>query len=86
MTQGTASTTSGFNILSKLNGSWRKVIENLENQYLQAQNLKLWLLPSNLLINGKQDPCNIMHTIGVDDDGVAFINIKCTVNAEEDDE
>lgn len=54
-----------------------KLIENLENDYLQGRNSYPQNLTAsyNLLINWKQDPRNLMRSVGVTNDGVSFTNI-----------
>jgi hypothetical protein len=54
-----------------------KLIENLENDFLQGRNSypKNLTASYNLLINWKQDPRNLMRSVGVTNDGVSFANI-----------
>ena len=65
--------------------SWySKIIENLENDFLQGRNNYPKTVTSayNLLINWKQDPRNLMRSVGVSNDGVSFTN----VDGDEDDD
>ena len=54
-----------------------RLIENLENDYLQGQNNYPSTITAayNLLTNWKQDPRNLVRTIGPVNDGVSFMNI-----------
>ena len=54
-----------------------KLIENLENEYLQGMNNypKTVDAAFSLLINWKQDPRNLMRGLGATNDGVSFANI-----------
>jgi hypothetical protein len=63
------------------------VIENKESDYLQGQNNHPRTVNAafTLLVNWKQGSRNIMPTVGVNNDGVAFTNMECTSNEEYDD-
>ncbi len=52
-----------------------RLIEILENDYLQGQNKypRTVTTAYNLLSNWKQDPCNSMRVLGQVNDGVSFI-------------
>ena len=54
-----------------------RLIENMENDYLQGQNNYPSTITTayNLLTNWKQDPRNLVRTIGPVNDGVSFANI-----------
>ena len=72
-------------ILGADRGRYGKLIENLENDFLQNRNSYPQTVTSayNLLINWKQDPRNLVRSVGVTNDGVSFANIDGTA---EDDE
>ena len=55
-----------------------KLVENMENDYLQGRGAypKTMATAFNLLVNWKQDPRNLMHSVGVTNDGVSFANIE----------
>ena len=54
-----------------------RLLENLENDYLQGQNNYPTSITAayNLLTNWKQDPRNLIHTSGPVNDGVSFTNV-----------
>jgi len=58
----------------------------MENDYLQGHGAypKTMATAFNLLVNWKQDPRNLMHSVGVTNDGVSFANIEG--GWDEDDE
>jgi hypothetical protein len=61
-----------------------RLIENIENDYLQGQNNYPTTVTAayNLLTNWKQDPRNLMQAIGPVNDGVLFANVDG--NGDED--
>jgi hypothetical protein len=55
-------------------GQYGKLVENMENDYLQ-EHPKTVAAAFNLLVNWKQDPRNLVCSVGVTNDGVSFTNI-----------
>ena len=64
-----------------------KLIENLENDFLQGRDNypKSVTGAFNILINWKQDPRNLVRSVGVTNDGVAFANVDCTESDDDTD-
>ena len=64
-------------ILGSDRSRYGRLIENLENDYLQGQNNYPVTVTGayNLLTNWKQDPHNLMQGFGPSNDGVSFINV-----------
>jgi hypothetical protein len=64
-----------------------KLIENLENDYLQGCNNYPLTVTGvyNLLSNWKQDPRNLTWSVGVTNDGVSFTNLDGSKDDEAGD-
>ena len=62
-------------LLGANRAQYRKLIENLENDFLRQNNYpKTVTAAYNLLTNWKQDPHNVMQVLGPANDGVLFAN------------
>ena len=66
-----------FIMLSSDKARFGRMLENLENDYLQGQNNYPTSITAayNLLTNWKQDPRNLIRTSGPVSDGVSFTNV-----------
>jgi hypothetical protein len=73
-------------VLGSDRGRYGKLLENLENDYLQGRNSypKTVTAAFNLLTNWKQDPRNLVRSVGVSNDGVSFTNVGGTDDGEDD--
>jgi hypothetical protein len=63
-----------------------KLLENMENDFLQGRNSypRSVTAAFNLLINWKQDPRNLVRSVGVTNDGVSFTNTDGIEDSEVD--
>ncbi len=66
-------------------GRYGKLLENLENEFLQGRNSYPRTVTSafSLLVNYKQDPRNLVLSVGVSNDGVSFANVDGTDDDED---
>ncbi len=71
-----------------LEQQYGKLVENLENDFLQGRNSypKTVTAAFNLLINWKQDPRNLLRSVGVSNDGVSFVNVNGGKDVGTEDE